>query len=345
MPLQIIRNTIINVQADAIVNSANPAVAIGDGVDRIIYEAAGVEALFSERKKVGALQPGEVAITPAFALQAKYIIHTVGPIWCGGNEKELEQLEACYTNALQLAEKQHCNSIAFPLISTGTYGFPKDKALQIAITTISAYLLQNDLQIYLVVYDQESFQLSGKLFQGIQEYIDQNYINQTFSIHKERTVNRYFPRERRNRKSEIAARPAMMSMPMEEPLCQSYSLNLEEMMMTIGETFQQRLLRLIDEKKLSDVEVYKKANIDRKLFSKIRCNVEYRPKKRTALALAIALELNLDDTKDLLRRAEIALSPSIKFDLILQYFIEHEVYDIYTINLALFEHEQPLLGE
>lgn len=336
MPFQIIRNNIIKVKADAIVNTANPGVAIGGGVDSAIYEAAGSDRLFAERVKIGELERGQAAVTPAFALNAKYIIHTVGPVWLNGESGEFDQLRLCYTNSLKLAKEYHCGSIAFPLISTGIYGFPKDKALQIAISVISDFLLQNDMSIYLVVFDKEAFELSGKLFDGIEEFIDANYVE--MNLKEEYSSPFYEPREVSQGKF-IEEELERITKPCSAPR------SLDDVMKQIGESFQERLLRLIDERQLSDVEVYKKANLDRKLFSKIRCNTDYKPKKKTAVALAIALELSLDETRDLLGRAELALSPSNKFDLIIEYFIENEVYDVYTINMALFKHDQPMLGE
>lgn len=408
MPFQVIRNDITNVRADAIVNTANPEPVFSRGTDGALFRAAGEEALLDERKKTGCIPAGEAAVTPAFGLDAGYIIHTVGPVWQGGGQGEADTLRLCYRNSLRLAREQGCESIAFPLISTGGNGFPKGEALQIAVSEISAFLAKEDMMIWLVV--RESFALSEALFEGIDSYIDDHYV-------VDRMVGEYeaaapagvngdssavpagvndgsfaadrpkSPRnkrgllgklrrtaEKKKRRQNRAAKPAAMQMPQpsfmqrdaaeekapapsaaaraafpsafppktKKPTAQQRSL--EDVVAHLGETFQQRLFRLIDERGMTDVEVYKKANLDRKLFSKIRCNAEYRPKKITAVALAMALELNLDETKDLLSRAEMALSPSSKFDLIITYFIEREVYDIYTINIALFQHEQPLLG-
>lgn len=336
MPLQIIRNDITKVKVDAIVNTANPEPVVGSGTDRAIYDAAGASLLLVERKKIGRIAVGEANITPAFNLDAKIIIHTVGPVWKDGNYRERENLAACYRNALRCAVKNRCKSIAFPLISSGAYAFPKDEALKIAISEISDFLLDTEMQVFLVVFDKKAFQLSGQLFRDVDSYIDENYVEkQKF-------------REYRFRRGDAAeynecgtAFLEDMSLPMGTS---RDSRSLEDVIGQVGETFQQRLLRLIDERQKDDVEVYKKANMDRKLFSKIRCNKRYKPKKQTALALAVALELNLDETKDLLSRAGYALSPSSRFDLIVEYFIDRGVYDIYTINLALFQHDEDTLG-
>ena len=350
MPFQIIRSNITQVTADAIVNTANPHPAIDDGVDRAIYKAAGSGELLRERKKIGVMLPGQAAINPAFRLKSKYIIHTVGPVWVNGEHDEYEQLRNCYENSLHLAKEYKCESVAFPVISTGTYGFPKDKALEIAVSAISQFVLLNEIKVYLVVFDTQSFKLSGMLFDGIEQFIDENYVS---SVLEEEYNHPYCETDEgvlRQRSLDVlddsleAEDTGFNAMPMS---CKAApeQRSLDDVMSQIGENFQERLLRLIDERNMTDVEVYKKANLDRKLFSKIRCNPDYKPKKKTALALAIALRLNLDETKDLLGRAELALSPVSKFDLIIEYFIENEVYDVYTINMALFKYQQPMLGE
>lgn len=375
MPFKIVRNDITKMRADAIVNTANPEPVCASGTDSAVYQAAGMEELLAERAKIGRLKAGEAAITPAFSLDAKYIIHTVGPIWQGGQCEEARQVRLCYENSLKLALEYGCESIAFPLISTGIYGFPKNEALQIALSVIRDFLSREDMLVYLVVFDKESFAISGKLFTDIDSYIDEKYVAaQTAAEYSKnppcgqalRGVDRSVSLPEFSMPQMCNAAPPpppaaaapMAAMPQKpraekkskklfsrQPKNNRAERSLEDVMTELGETFQERLLRLIDERGMTDVEVYKKANLDRKLFSKIRCNVNYRPKKMTALALAIALELNLDETKDLLSRAELALSPSSKFDLIIEYFIDREVYDVYTINLALFQHEQPILGE
>ena len=350
MPLQITRNDITKMKVDALVNSANPKVSALEGVDYAIYMAAGMDELLAARGDIGVIQPGEAAITSAFLLTAKYIIHTVGPIWRNGTCQEFEVLESCYEMSLKLAKENNCRSIAFPLISTGTYGFPKDKALQIAISTISRFLLHNDMNVFLVVYDKKSYELSGKLFHDVAEFIDDHYVD------KRKKDNTRRSPDRRSALSDLGYREEMEDFfpytetkyqlkYSEDPMPLRSQRRLNDIVDEVGETFQERLLRLIDERELTDVEVYKRANLDRKLFSKIRCKTDYQPKKKTALALAISLRLNLDETIDLLSRAGMALSPSSKFDLILRYFIENEVYDINTINMALFQHDQPILGE
>lgn len=340
MPLQIIRNDITKVKVDAIVNTANPYPRYASGTDQVIYMAAGVDELLHARQQIGEIERGSVAVTPAFRLKAKYIIHTVGPNWIDGEHQEREILRSCYRQSLYKALELECESIAFPLISAGIYGFPKEEALQLAVAAIREFLEQEELAVTLVVFGREEYELSGSLFSKVDAYIDERYVQEQFDIEYG-----YYEEELEDCR--------MMCAP--EEIC-SYSVSdlsenlrrlhsLEDIEKHLGETFQERLFRMIEERGLTDAQVYKKANLDRKLFSKIRCSVDYTPKKRTVLALALALELCLDDTKDLLASAGYAFSPSSRFDLIIQYFIENEVYDIYTINLALFEHDEPALGE
>lgn len=396
MPLNIIRNDITRVSADAIVNTANPQVAFGAGVDQAIYEAAGADRLLAERAKIGPMRPGQAAATPAFALDAKYIIHTVGPAWQGGDCGEREAVASCYRESLKLADELHCESVAFPLISTGTYGFPKDEALKIAIGEISSFLFSHDMTVYMVVYSREAFVISSKAFSDIQCYIeDKDVLEHSYSAPRSaasESRRRRFANEsaasesmRRRFANALLRRGAAKKLQREEDAfdiyeadvyeadvfeadvsaaeeieyCQSESGYVPEASFFAGssfdgdlgdvlnrktETFQQMLFRIIDRKGMTDPEVYKKANLDRKLFSKIRSSEDYLPKKKTVLALAIALELNMDETIDLLQRAGIALNPSSRFDLIVGYCIDHEIYNVFDINTYLFEYDQPLLG-
>lgn len=385
MAFRIIRNDITKVTADAIVNTANPDVAYASGVDGAIYEAAGAKALLAERKKIGEMNVGQAAATPAFALDAKYIIHTVGPAWADGKHGEFADLRSCYVNSLNLAGELGCESVAFPLIATGVYGFPKAEALRIAISVFSDFLLKEDMEIILVVFDKESFVLSDKVFSDVDSYIDENYASEQIKeeygseeAYKSLSGNRLgrlFRERRRAGRADKAVEPIVYeedavildsieeevddveflgaTPPMAASMAMSASVksdnkaepSLDDRVLHVADTWQESLFHIIDEKGYTDTEVYKRANIDRKLFSKIRGNTAYQPKKITAVAFALALKLNLDETKDLLGRAGYALSPSSVFDLIIEYFIEHGVYDSYTINLALFEHDQPLLGE
>ena len=426
MPFKIIRNDITKVHADAIVNTANPEPVFDRGTDQAIYQAAGKGKLLRERKKIGRIAAGEVAVTPAFNLHAKYIIHTVGPVWVDGNHRELELLASCYRKSLLIARQLECRSIAFPLISTGVYGFPKDKALDIALGEFSSFLapsedaadggsdsgsdsvsdsgsdsgLKEEMDITLVVFDRKAFDLSSNLTAGVEQYIDENYVDDRHieeygtSYHSREKGNSAGPERRRRSVFERLSFPKRQSgRPVpgtsseygtggsaphswgqreefpEKPLQHAESLqdvsspytenrkgsrpsitgglqarSLQDVISQAGETFQESLLRMIDERGLNDTQVYKRANIDRRLFSKIRSNREYSPKRQTAVSLALALELNMDETRDLLGRAGIALSCSSKFDLIISYCIQNGIYDIIRINAILFDYGQPLLG-
>jgi O-acetyl-ADP-ribose deacetylase len=337
MPFEIVRNDIRNMQVDAIVNSANPQPTIGGSVDLLIHEAAGPE-LIQERKLIGTIHVGESKITPAFQLKAKYVIHTVGPLWIDGKHDEFELLEKCYLESLKLADLNHCASIAFPLISTGTFGFPKDKALRVATDAIQSFLNDHDMMVYLVVYDESSFKLSKKLVDHIRAYIDTNYIEE------HELVFESFNRHDAIDSSEDVYRNVPSHIKRQEKTSIQKVRDWKGLEDEIGETFSVALLRLIDERGKTDVEIYRQANIDRKLFSKIRSNKDYQPSKMTAIALSVALHLNLDETKDLIGRAGFALTKSNLSDIIFMYFIEHKIYDIYEINKVLFIYNLKEIG-
>lgn len=329
MPFEIVRNDIVNMKVDAIVNTANPKPIIGAGTDKGVHDKAGARLLLA-RKEIGNIAVGEAAITPAFDLDANYVIHTVGPIWKDGSSGEEELLASCFRNSLGIAKKKACESIAFPLISTGSYGFPKPLALQIAVREISSFLMENEMQVYLVVFEKQSFELSEKLFKSVSSYIDANYVSDKMNLE-------YGTSKLRRRDYE--------EMLLHESSCEITSKmpNLDGMLNNLDRGFSETLLDLIDRTGKKDSEIYKKANVDRKLFSKIRNNVDYKPSKATAIAFAIALELNMDETNDLLSKAGFALSQSSKFDVIVRYFIENKKYDIFELNSVLFEFDQPLI--
>ncbi len=357
MPFQIIRNDITRVKADAVVNTANPKPRVGSGTDSAVYAAAGKEQLLAQRKKIGEIAPGQAFHTDAFALNARYIIHTVGPAWVDGSHGERDILRSCYEKSLALADKLGCKSTAFPLIATGVYGFPKDEALNIALSEIGRFLLTHEMKVILVVFDRRALELSEKLVGGIEQYIDEHAAHELRKTEYGGDYGSENRRRRMARQREEEALPANAMGVFEESADADEAASaaaafpeiggksLDEVLGGAGETFQQRLFKLIDERGLDDVTVYKKANIDRKVFSRIRCKADYRPKKKTAVAFAIALELDLATTLDLLARAGIAFSPSDSFDLIVSYFITNKNYDIYEINAALFKYGQPVLGD
>ena len=331
MPLQIIRNDITKMDVDVIVNAANSALKMGGGVCGAIFKAAGAKELQAECDSIGGCETGNAVITRGYKLTAKHIIHTVGPIWNGGNNDEEKLLRSCYMKSLNLAKEFKLESIAFPLISSGIYGYPKGEAFKVAVTAIQDFLLENEMMVYLIVFDKAAVEISEKLYTSIEKYIDDKYVDENAEIRENRFLN-----------EEIQFNYSVSESKMSKALKGNKSL--EDIVFQLEETFSEMLLRLIDEKEMTDVETYKKANIDRKLFSKIRTDKYYKPRKATALALCIALELNVDQTKDLLGRAGYALSHSSRFDIIVEYFIAQGVYNIFVINEALFAFEENLLG-
>ena len=333
MPLQIIRNDITKMKVDAIVNAANSSLLGGGGVDGSIHRAAGPE-LLAECKALGGCETGSAKITKGYRLPCKYVIHAVGPRWRDGNHREREKLVSCYRTSLALAKAHGCETVAFPLISSGIYGYPKDQALKVAIDTISDFLLGNDMTVYIVIFDRTAYQIGEKLFSDIAAYIDDNYVD-------EHTDSRS---ERLRRMQMLSDEPVESSFSAPPPSMAASAKTLDDALAQIDESFSEMLLRKIDEKGMTDAQCYKKANIDRKLFSKIRSDRLYKPSKPTVLAFAIALELSLDETKDMLVKAGFALSHSNKFDIIIEYFIEHGNYNVFEINEALFAFDQSLLG-
>ncbi|WP_040536281.1 macro domain-containing protein [Schleiferilactobacillus shenzhenensis] len=330
MPLTLIRQDITKIKVDAIVNAANTDLAMGGGVSGAIFRAAGPAQLQAAANQVAPVPTGQAAITPGFALPAKYVIHAVGPVYQPSAPAESQRLLAsAYTASLKLAVAHHCESIAFPLISSGIYGYPKAAALAVATAAIKDFLTDHDLTVYLALFDDAAFAISQQQLGPIASYIDQHYVEAQ-------------PDSRRRYNQAATANSAAPAVPLAAPA--GNSLNLPPDLTRLDDSFTTALLRLIDQRQLTDPEVYKRANLDRRLFSKIRSNTNYAPSKRTATALAIALHLTLPETNALLARAGYVLSPSQKADVIIMYFITQANYDIYAINEALFAYHQPLLG-
>lgn len=314
MPLEIVRNDITRMQVDAIVNAANASLLGGGGVDGAIHRAAGPELLEACRA-LGGCETGRAKITLGYRLPCKYVIHTVGPVWQGGNSGERALLSACYRNSLALAKANDCETVAFPLISSGVYGYPKAEALEVAANAIAQFLAENEMTVFIVVFSRDAFEISGRLFSAVASYIDDVYVDS----HSDSAFER--------------ARQARCA-----------SLSLERMLDQVDESFSEALIRLIDERRLTDAECYKRANVDRRLFHKIKMNPDYRPGKQTVLAFALALRLSLDETKDLLMKAGFALSHSSKADIAVEYCIMTGNYDVIEINQILFKLNLPLLG-
>ena len=350
MPFLMIRNDITKVAADAIVNPANRNLLQGSGTSRAIYQAAGEQELTAACEAIGHCEPGRAVCTPAFGLPAKYIFHAVCPAWHGGFFGEAKQLAGAYHSALELAAEYHCESVAFPLLSSGNYGYPKEQAFRIAVDTITQYVMEHDLTVYLVLYDQHSLAVSRKLFASVEEYIDDHYVAQNdesyqFDRRRREYVERWEDAALADREypAQECAPPIFAAAP-PPPATPMAARSLENLMDNLGESFTTRLLRLIDERGLKDSTVYKQSNISRQHFSKIQCNRDYNPKKKTVLAFAVGLHLSEDETIDLLKSAGYAFSDGSKRDWIVRYCLEHKIYNINQVNTLLFEYDQEQLG-
>lgn len=330
MPLQIVRNDITKMRVDAIVNAANETLLGGSGVDGAIHQAAGPE-LLAECRTLHGCKTGQAKITKGYHLPAKFVIHTVGPVWEGGSYGERDLLVSAYRSSLELALEHRCETVAFPLISSGVFGYPKDQALKVAVDTIGDFLLLHDMTVYLVIFDKAAYTISGKLFSDIAAYIDDRYVDEHTNSDEER---------RRRRFRVLASAPMLEA----EAAPAAVSGSLDEALELLDESFSQMLLRKIDEAGLTDSECYKRANVDRRLFSKIRSDIHYKPSKPTAMAFAVALELPLEEAREMLQKAGFAFSHASKFDIIVEYFIAHRNYNIFEINEALFAFDQSLLG-
>ena len=352
MPLQIVRNDITKMKVDAIVNAANESLLGGGGVDGSIHQAAGPE-LLAECRTLHGCRPGDAKITGAYRLPCQYVIHTVGPRWHGGLQRERETLVSCYRSALSLAQEHGCESAAFPLISSGAFGYPKDQALRVAVDTIGEFLLHHDMTVYLVVFDRKSYQISSRLFSDIAACIDDQYVARQpyrrpnrgddepriqYSLRDERDA---FEERIRNWLGEAdgASYTSLIQSRMKRK-----PLSLDDALKQLDESFSEMLLRKIRESGMTDAACYKKANIDRKLFSKIKNDKHYQPSKSTAIAFCLALELPMGEMRDLLSKAGYAMTHASKFDIIVEYFVRRGNYNVFEINEALFAFDQNLIG-
>ena len=362
MSLKIVRNDITKMQVDAIVNTANPLPRYSEGTDSAIYMAAGEEELLAARREIGPLEAGQVAITPGFRLPAQYIIHAVSPMYIDGESGEEELLRSCYGKSLELAHEKGCKSMAFPLIATGSFGYPKEEGLRIALDEINAFLMKHEMLIYLVVFDTEATRLGRNVYPALEEYIDKHYVEakkkKEYSFSFLPKLSMPSPNRRESSSSsailreegdicEIAAAPIAPAAPApdDEDLFEEREFALGDRLKHLSDTFQEYLMYLIEDKGLSNAKVYKSAYLTKQLFSKIKLNPDYHPDKSTALRLCVGAQLNLDETKDLLARAGYALSPCDKRDVIFSFFIEQGIYDMLDIDIALEEHGLPCFIE
>ena len=355
MPFEIVRNDITKMNVDAIVNAANNSLLGGSGVDGAIHRAAGRE-LLEECRGLNGCETGQAKLTAGYRLPCKYVIHTVGPIWRGGGEGERELLASCYRNSLALAKQHECESVAFPLISSGAYGYPKAQALQVAVDEITRFLMNEDMMVYMVVFTSDAVELSGKLFKEVTAYIDDVYVQEHLDFDRDARRTQFMrnaaPRSapgsaslfRRPHREDNARNETVFPEASVERFSAAQASSLEQMLDNVDESFGETLIRMIDRRGLTDAAVYKRANVDRRLFNKIKNNPGYRPSKQTALAFAIALKLSLDETKDLLMKAGFALSHSSKTDIVVEYCIMTNNYDLVEINEVLFKLDLQPLG-
>lgn len=344
MPLQIVKNDITKMNVDAIVNAANNTLLGGGGVDGAIHQKAG-EELLKECITLHGCETGQAKYTKGYNLPCKYVIHTVGPIWINGNNNEKEYLTNCYKNSLKLAQQLGCKSLAFPLISTGAYGYPVEEALKVAYDTIIEFLIENEMEIYLVIYNKNTIVINKNLYNQLSSYIQLNFQVPALPLQSEASFNKRKTRiynDRLSRIDDYAGNFGSLDITQIE---QREELALADKTFDVAdESFQEMLFRIIDEKGLTDPECYNKAHINRKLFSKIRCNKDYKPSKSTVILLALSLELPLDEATELLMKAGYALSDADLFDVIIKFCFKNHYYDIYEINKVLFANDLRTLG-
>ena len=327
MPFTIVHDDITRLSVDAIVNPTNAYFSGKGGTDGAIYRVAGPwlrVALAMKRP----LAVGDAIITEGFELPARYIIHTRGPVWEGGEDGEAEDLVRCYNNCLKLAWKSGCQSVAFPLISGGTFGFPNDDALQIAKDTINSFLRTNDMDVFLVIFMQHTFNLSKNLFADVSEYVAANLYrvaDVAYSLDPEGSYGL-------NSSAHYSADPV--------------TLDLAEMLRHKSETFSCMLARLVDECGKTAPDIYKKARVTKSVYSKIMANIHYKPSKLTAVAFALALQLPWEELKELVESAGYSMTRTNKFDIVIEYFVRNKKYSIDEINAVLYEldPELPLIG-
>ena len=381
MPLRIVRNDITKMETEAIVNTANEYPAVGTGCDRAVYDAAGLDELLAYRKgNIGTVTEGEAFVTPGFSLPAKYIIHAVSPLYIDGKSGEEEKLRSCYRKSLALATENGIHSIAFPLISTGGFGYPKEQGIRIAVDEINAFLLKKDMLVYLVVFDEKATRMGKNLYPDLESYIDRNYVQEKhekeYSFYADGAAAESVPmpcdaeaarweqaRAARRRNARLReeyvpkaemARPSVgrvssskkkMSLEEEDAAIEELDRSLQERINHMSDSFSEYLLYLISAKGMKNAEVYDRAIVKKQVFSKIKTNPNYHPQKLTALCLCIGAKLNLDESRDLLSRAGYALSPCDKTDIIFSYFIEKEIYDMVEVDIQLEEHGLPCVIE
>ena len=339
MPFEIIRENLARVRCDAVINAASHNLMGGSGADQALHDAAG-PAFEEECRKIGHCQSGEAVVTGGGNLPCRYVIHTPGPWWRGGSFHEEETLRKCYRNSFDAALKLHCERIAFPLLGSGSRGFPKELALQVATEEINRFLEKHSVTLVLVVYDPDTVLVTRQRKLEIKDYLERNFfppqpVLASRAIREEESF--CFNSEFESEFEESS--PKALS----ERVCYSCVPSLADRIADLDASFSETVLKLIAQKGITEKECYTRANMDRRLFSKIRKG-DYHPNKTTALSLVLALHLNLEETEKLLKKAGYALSDSSKTDVIVKYFIENQNYNLFDINAVLFDFDQPLIG-
>lgn len=336
MPFSIVRNDIARVRADVLVNAANERLVAGGGVCGAIFEGAGASRMAAACAQIGHCPTGSAVTTPGFDLPCRWVVHAVGPIWRGGTHGERELLRSCYRSVFAEVERLRAASVAFPLISAGIFGYPVREALDVARADASAFLDDHpDVEVTLVVFTRDVVAQGVVLLGELREYVDDAYVDNSPHLY--------------DRSAELREPCVPMACPAAapDPVAPSGSVppdELAERLAHLDASFSDALLALIDERGLTDAQVYRRANLSRQLFSKIRSKPDYRPSKPTALALALALGLTLPQTQELLAHAGLTLSRSSKFDVIVEFYLARGVHDVMAVNEALFAFDQPLLG-
>ena len=336
MPFTIIRDDITRVKADAIVNTANPKPVIGAGTDNAIYTAAGKEKLLAARKLIGDIKPGDAIETAAYNLDAKYIIHTVCIAWDIDNETALDTLKSCYKNSLVLALELNCKSIAFPLIGTGAYGFPHDEAVEVAKSVSKKFLKEtgSDMKIMLVVFDKDSYESTAAVAKKIKQYIDDNYVENAvvdeYGLTEEDRHDISTIRRRRERYFHGASN---------RPFNRDEQAKLDALYDDAAKPFSVKVFELADQKGIKYSKLYgaNERYFSKQVISAMQKNSNYHPAKFVAVTICIVLELDLDETLDLLERAGYTLSRSRKADVVIRACIENGIRDYEKIDKKLEE--------
>ena len=336
MPFSIIRDDITRVKADAIVNTANPKPVIGAGTDNAIYTAAGKEKLLAARKLIGDIKPGDAIETAAYNLDAKYIIHTVCIAWDIDNETALDTLKSCYKNSLDLALELNCKSIAFPLIGTGAYGFPHDEAVEIAKSVSKKFLKEtgSDMKIMLVVFDKDSYESTAAVAKKIKQYIDDNYVENAvvdeYGLTEEDRHDMSTIRRRRERYFHGASN---------RHFSRDEQAELDAVYDDAAKPFSVKVFELADKKGIKYSKLYgpNERYFSKQVISAMQKKSNYHPAKFVAVTICIVLELDLNETLDLLERAGYTLSRSRKADVVIRACIENGISDYEKIDKKLEE--------